>query len=59
MATMNQLRVVVPQFSDDNADVSVSAVVNGGTSNVLPFHLLQYYTEIVSGCGVKGRVQKR
>ena len=54
MATMNQLRVVVPQFSDDNADVSVSAVVNGGTSNVLPFHLLQYYTEIVSGCGVKG-----
>ena len=53
-ATANQLRVVVPQFSDDNADVSVSAVVNGGTSNVLPFHLLQYYTEIVAGCGVKG-----
>lgn len=53
-ATPNQLRVVVPQFSDDNADVNVSAVVNGGTSNVLPFHLLQYYTEIIAGCGVKG-----
>lgn len=52
--TANQLRVVVPQFSDDNADVSVSVVVNGGTSNGLPFHLLQYYTEIVAGCGVKG-----
>lgn len=53
-ATANELRVVVPQFSDDNADVDVSAIVNDGTSNVLPFHLLRYYTDIVAGCGVQG-----
>jgi len=53
-ATSTELRVVVPQFSGDDADVNVSAVVNDGTSNALPFHLLRYYTEIAAGSGVKG-----
>lgn len=53
-ATPTQLRVVVPPFSGDDADVDVSAVVNDGTSNALPFHLLRYYAEIAAGSGVKG-----
>lgn len=53
-ATTTQIKVVVPEFMDDNADVLVNAKVNDGTSNSLDFHLLRYYTEVIAGNGIKG-----
>jgi hypothetical protein len=53
-ATSTSLKVVVPAFADDNADVMVTAEVGDGLSNTLEFHLLRYYTEVIAGNGTKG-----
>lgn len=53
-ATSSQLKVRVPSFQDDNADVFVTVNVSGTLSNSLDFHLLRYYMETIAGSGVKG-----
>lgn len=53
-ATATELKAVVPEFLDDNADVLVNVKVNDGVSNSLDFHLLRYYTEVIAGNGEKG-----